>query len=906
MRRYVGLIALGLLGLVFAVTPLLRMLPTLNYVPLERSANAGREAALPTNSVVLNVAEDGRLTSPFEVRPDASAACGKIVVLAEGRATKNLAGRILLEVDCPSAAARHAWARVRWNDSCGNSLALQFDDDPPIKVGQDALYRSWHWVGIGELPVTRGTHTIVLSEREDGVAVDQLLLLTSAAVAPSGSYGAKEESGDVRCFADDFARSPGHGLGGWSVVSGDWGINFDLDPNRIPNQYALGVDHGGTNGAAVVCVDGPAWKGCRLAVSFSVGRAGRLGVVMTDSPSGDPEGEVRVTVNAGEEGLALHVAGPGMSSEKELAVSEHSWSGQWHRLVVERWAWLLRVSLDGQVVFTTTELPARPEVPGLFVETGEVAFDDVSVTEIPWVAEDGTDFRMAWDVSEDAGWYRRQANSKKSPLLGRHGVIAVPGGPRPFYAMCLEEDGESHCTVDAPFAREIVLAGGTRLFSGNAGSKRSRKDAIRIDCGGKTVRIRRAAVAFGAVSETTYCEGPYHFTRSRIEDPADYLDFTDAELKKIRESPDVEKLRRGHRWRPLVGPAIAEGIWRPEGGKWGVRLGCLWGIGPGAVRFWRDYLCDVDLRMKVRMCTDDARTDIVLYEGLGSALTVSLGGDPADAGEGGTGLHLATPGIGEWYGLHVRYRCGRISARIDDGDWVEETVDRGPGGGVLLAIPSGRVEFDDIEILAPHGTACGRFYAFDRMETDWRREGGDWVDHGGINCVLASSWIALLAPEGRGMLWNKRRFGSDLLVHVTLNANSVWYGWNKNPTHEHYPYDNICAVLSPSQDPDKGYRLEVNSRDRTATVLYRNGREVAVALQDKDFPMKYIGGHFPFTPRVGTVALWKNGAELVGSVNGREVLKYTDPKPLPVCRVGVGGYDTRVNLALIQVRGNEQ
>ena len=133
----------------------------LGYVPLKLTADAGQRKALPTNSVVLNVAEAGMLASPFEVQADGSAACGKVVVLPEGSATKDRSGRVALEVDCPSAAARYAWARVRWNDSCGNSFALSFDDGPDIKVGQDALYREWHWVRAGELPAARGTHKLV-------------------------------------------------------------------------------------------------------------------------------------------------------------------------------------------------------------------------------------------------------------------------------------------------------------------------------------------------------------------------------------------------------------------------------------------------------------------------------------------------------------------------------------------------------------------------------------------------------------------------------------------------------------------------------------------------------------------------------------------------------------------------
>jgi hypothetical protein len=201
-------------------------------------------------------------------------------------------------------------------------------------------------------------------------------------------------------------------------------------------------------------------------------------------------------------------------------------------------------------------------------------------------------------------------------------------------------------------------------------------------------------------------------------------------------------------------------------------------------------------------------------------------------------------------------------------------------------------------------------YDFHQREGDWFRE-GPWMDHGGISCVLTSHWVSLLAAKGRGVLWNKRAWGPDVQVGSDIEENADWYGWRKDPTHAHYPFDNICMLLatdawSPTAGSgpgwDRGYRLEVNSQNRKATVLYRNGKEVARVVQDGKFPMQYQGGHAPYLPRRGHVSLLKRGKLLRGFVNGKEVLRYEDPEPLDVKAVGVGGYDTRFNFAHLEVR----
>lgn len=74
-----------------------------------------------------------------------------------------------------------------------------------------------------------------------------------------------------------------------------------------------------------------------------------------------------------------------------------------------------------------------------------------------------------------------------------------------------------------------------------------------------------------------------------------------------------------------------------------------------------------------------------------------------------------------------------------------------------------------------------------------------------------------------------------------------------------------------------------------------------VDQREPDFPIRFVGAHQPYLPRRNRIALAKQGNLLRAVINGKEVLRYTDSEPLPVSRVGIGGYRTRFNLSHIEI-----
>ncbi len=84
----------------------------------------------------------------------------------------------------------HFWARAWWFDGCSNSVGVSINGAPDFVLGQDATYKQWHWVRargrLAQLDLKAGEHTLKLSNREDGIAIDQILLTRNRRYVPVG------------------------------------------------------------------------------------------------------------------------------------------------------------------------------------------------------------------------------------------------------------------------------------------------------------------------------------------------------------------------------------------------------------------------------------------------------------------------------------------------------------------------------------------------------------------------------------------------------------------------------------------------------------------------------------------------------------------------------------------------
>ena len=101
-----------------------------------------------------------------------------------------LPGSATFEFRVSAGGMHQLWCRVWWLDACGNSANISLDGARPFSFGQDRTFKAWHWVRapkrLKQLDLSEGKHSMVISAREDGIRIDQILLTDDEDFVPVG------------------------------------------------------------------------------------------------------------------------------------------------------------------------------------------------------------------------------------------------------------------------------------------------------------------------------------------------------------------------------------------------------------------------------------------------------------------------------------------------------------------------------------------------------------------------------------------------------------------------------------------------------------------------------------------------------------------------------------------------
>jgi hypothetical protein len=145
---------------------------------------------------VLNAAVDAKtVTPPFERTPDSQSAKGTVLripdkkgVPPEGQEADMKYGGAAYEVQVTAPVTCKIWVRTWWEGSCGNTICVRLGDQGKIlTVGNDGTYDSWHWLEVpGTFSLEKGTVTLYLLNREDGIRIDQILITNDTEYYPQG------------------------------------------------------------------------------------------------------------------------------------------------------------------------------------------------------------------------------------------------------------------------------------------------------------------------------------------------------------------------------------------------------------------------------------------------------------------------------------------------------------------------------------------------------------------------------------------------------------------------------------------------------------------------------------------------------------------------------------------------
>ncbi|MBT3378119.1 MAG: hypothetical protein HN742_33685 [Lentisphaerae bacterium] len=130
-----------------------------------------------------------RLEPVMEIHEEGRCSGGRAVVIRQGagagQSSTGANGTALYSVPIPASGRYDVWLRARWLDECSNSILLL----PPggtLCTVTDHTFGNWHWVRGCAPHLEAGNHTFMLRNREDGVAVDQFLILSAGQKPPRG------------------------------------------------------------------------------------------------------------------------------------------------------------------------------------------------------------------------------------------------------------------------------------------------------------------------------------------------------------------------------------------------------------------------------------------------------------------------------------------------------------------------------------------------------------------------------------------------------------------------------------------------------------------------------------------------------------------------------------------------
>ncbi len=164
--------------------------------------------------VIILEAEDGTVEPAMvaeEVEPGMhdtfgrqEASGGRCVAVPKGanKADKEKPkGKLLLPFEVPAEGVYYVHFRVRWEDECSNSFGLAVDAAPPL-VLSGTTYKRWLWTSLrsddvsSDAPrpfkLTKGAHTLTLTNREDDVKLDQVFVTDDPQAKAGGIMKAPE------------------------------------------------------------------------------------------------------------------------------------------------------------------------------------------------------------------------------------------------------------------------------------------------------------------------------------------------------------------------------------------------------------------------------------------------------------------------------------------------------------------------------------------------------------------------------------------------------------------------------------------------------------------------------------------------------------------------------------------
>jgi hypothetical protein len=151
------------------------------------------------------------------------------------------------------------WAYARWFDKCTNAMFARVDNQDRALIGNDPVYRKWHWVRGFSLWLPQGPHILELSNHSDDVSLQKILLVNSSVVLPEDC---PIIFSDV--FYDGFDGCHVGNFSSWDIRGGRWTVEKPPPADAYVDNALVGR----STDSALVLYEAKDWSDYLLHAAF--------------------------------------------------------------------------------------------------------------------------------------------------------------------------------------------------------------------------------------------------------------------------------------------------------------------------------------------------------------------------------------------------------------------------------------------------------------------------------------------------------------------------------------------------------------------------------------------------------------------------------------------------------------
>ena len=278
----------------------------------------------------------------------------------------------------PEPGRYYLWANALWFDKCTNAVFAQIDNEDKAVLGNDPIYKKWHWVRGFAVTLATGPHALTLSNHSDHISLQRILLMNSRTAMPGDGnlvFSDLFYDGFDGCHIGNFAS--------WKPLSGEWEVTKP-DAGVCHAENAL---VGQSHNEAIILYESSDWSDYSYHVMFRFDpmndpcrAAGALFGVQ------DHNQYHRVLCRATDAGRAARweVARCEGQSVQTLAIEEARWDVNfWHEVEIELNEGMIIVCVDDVRIIETTSDRHITGGIGLYVRGQATAsFDEIHVRTV--------------------------------------------------------------------------------------------------------------------------------------------------------------------------------------------------------------------------------------------------------------------------------------------------------------------------------------------------------------------------------------------------------------------------------------------------------------------------------------------------------------------------------------------